>query len=365
MRTLRSTSITMTAISSVLVLAGSGLSPAGAAQRPQPSWHRTINSSAVMPFQVTRHRGSVYFGDGYAGTVTKITRRGQRVVARVKGGISGVEFARRGKTMAFTASTDRGNTLRIKRPGRRAVIGHLKSYESRINPDAGQTYGVVAGGNECANEFFAQISGGPATYQGLVDSNPYQVESLRRGAWAVADAGGNSILKVNRRGRVSTLALLPPQPMTFTQAQVDAMDAPDCIVGVTYAFEPVPTDVERGPKGSLWVSTLPGGPEDPSLGARGSVYRISRHGDVRRMATGFLGATNLAVTPRGVVYVSELFGGQITRVAPNGARRQAVAVGSPVAVEATRSHLYVGVLGNLDFETGEVLAPGRIARFRR
>ena len=365
MRTLRRASITMTAISSVLVLAASGLSPATAAQRPQPSWHRTISSGPVAPFQVARHRGSVYFSDGFAGTVTKITRRGERVVARVKGEIAGVEFAPRGNTMAFTAGTQRSNTLRIRRPGHRTVVGHLKSYESRVNPDAGQTYGVVAGGNDCANEFFAQISGGPATYQGIVDSHPYQVASLPRGAWAVADAAGNSILKVNRRGRVSTLALLPPQPMTFTQEQADALGAPDCIVGVTYAFEPVPTDVERGPKGSLWVSTLPGGPEDPSLGARGSIYRISRHGDVRRVATGFLGATNLAVTPRGVAYVAELFGGQITRVARNGARRQAVAVKNPLAVEATRSHLYVGVLGDLDFETGEVLAPGRIARFPR
>ncbi len=365
MRTVRSAGITLTAISSVLVLASSGLGPANAAQRPQPSWHRTINSSAVMPFQVARHRGSVYFSDGYAGTVTKITRNGQRVVARVKGEIAGVEFAPRGRTMAYTAGTDRGSSLRIRRPHHRTVVGHLKAYESRINPDAGQTYGVVAGGNDCANEFFAQVSEGPATYQGIVDSHPYQVQSLRHGAWAVADAAANAILKVNRRGKVSTLALLPPQPLTFTQEQADALEAPDCIVGVTYAFEPVPTDVERGPKGSLWVTTLPGGPEDPSLGARGSIYRISRHGDVRRMATGFLGATNLAVTPRGVAYVSELFAGQITRVARNGARRQAVAVKNPVAVEATRTHLYVGVLGDVNFETGEVLAPGRIARFPR
>ena len=364
MRTLRRTGIALTAISSALVMATSGISPTSAAQRPQPSWHRTISGDAITPFQVARHRGSVYFSDGFAGTISKITRRGTKVVARVKGEIAGVEFSPRG-AMAFTAGTGSSNTLRIRRPGHRTVVAHLKSFEVRQNPDAARTYGVVGGGNDCANSFFEEITGGPATYTGLVDSHPYQVASLPGDAWAVADAAGNAILRVNRRGHVSTLALLPPQPLTFTQEQADAMGAPECIVGVTYAFEPVPTDVERGPNGSLYVSTLPGGPEDPSLGARGSVYKISRNGNVRRMATGFLGATNLAVTPRGVVYVSELFAGQITRVGRGGARRQAVAVDSPVAVEVTRSHLYVGVLGNLDFETGEVLAPGRIARFRR
>jgi hypothetical protein len=68
---------------------------------------------------------------------------------------------------------------------------------------------------------------------GLPPSHPYVVASLGRGSWAVADAGANAILKVSATGQV-------------------------------------PTDVEVGPLGQPWVSTLPGGPEDPSLGARGS-----------------------------------------------------------------------------------------------
>lgn len=48
-----------------------------------------------------------------------------------------------------------------------------------------------------------------------------------------------------------------------------------CVVGHEYAFEPMPTDVEIGPDGWLYVSSFPGGPEDPSLGARGAIFRIN------------------------------------------------------------------------------------------
>ena len=53
------------------------------------------------------------------------------------------------------------------------------------------------------------------------------------------------------------------------------VEAPACVVGEEYAFEPVPTDVEFGPDGWLYVSSLPGGPEDASLGARGAVFRVN------------------------------------------------------------------------------------------
>ncbi|MGO1933184.1 MAG: ScyD/ScyE family protein, partial [Cellulosimicrobium funkei] len=84
-------------------------------------------------------------------------------------------------------------------------------------------------------------------------------------------------------------------------------------------FEPVPTDVEVGPRGVLYVTTLPGGPEDASLGARGAVYTVDPwRGAVRRLATGFLGATNLAVSGDGTVYVAELFGGKVSQVGKRG-----------------------------------------------
>ncbi len=64
--------------------------------------------------------------------------------------------------------------------------------------------------------------------------------------------------------------------MKVTKESAAALELPDCVVGVTYAFEPVPTDVEVGKDGYLYVTTLPGGPESPALGARGSSGRSTR-----------------------------------------------------------------------------------------
>jgi sugar lactone lactonase YvrE len=72
--------------------------------------------------------------------------------------------------------------------------------------------------------------------------------------------------------------------------------------------------------GLLYVTLLPGGPEDPSLGARGAVYSVNaRTGDVAFVACGFLGATGLALGPDGTIYVAELFGNRISTVSGTGA----------------------------------------------
>ena len=112
---------------------------------------------------------------------------------------------------------------------------------------------------------------------------------------------------------------LPPQGVEVTQEAAQANGLPECAVGETFDFEPVPTDVELGPDGMLYVTTLPGGPEDPSLGDRGAVHRVDPEtGDVETLATGLLSATGLAVTPHGDMYVAELFGGEISRVTQGG-----------------------------------------------
>jgi hypothetical protein len=74
-------------------------------------------------------------------------------------------------------------------------------------------------------------------------------------------------------------------------------DALAACVGATFTGEPVPTDVERGPDGSLYVSSLPGFPEAPGTGA---VFRVDpRTGDVEKLYDGFSGAVDLAVDADG------------------------------------------------------------------
>jgi sugar lactone lactonase YvrE len=74
--------------------------------------------------------------------------------------------------------------------------------------------------------------------------------------------------------------------------------------------------VEVGPDGMLYVSSLPGGPEDGSLGLKGGVFRVDPStGEATRIVGGLLSATGIAVTDTGDILVAQLFGGSIVRIA--------------------------------------------------
>ena len=108
------------------------------------------------------------------------------------------------------------------------------------------------------------------------------------GTAVVADAAGNDIITVSPSGFRTEIATLPGQPVKVTKALAHQFGMPGCVVGHKFWFEPVPTDVEVH-DGMLYVSTLPGGPEDPSLGARGKVYTVDPDtGDVTQIGKGFL-----------------------------------------------------------------------------
>ena len=349
----RTLPITVAVLAAGLVAAAPGLAPASAS--PEPS-ARKLDGSVGAPFEIAVQRGTVWWSDGGAGTVTRRLSNGhKKVVARVHGEIAGV--AVRGKQLAFTASPNgHFSRLVVRRPGHTSMVVNLRAYERLHNPDANKTYGIVSGGNQCARDFFQQATGAPPRYKGQIDSHPYQVKALPNGAWAVAEAAGNAVLRVSRTGHISTIAVLPRQTVKITQQMADALGAPDCVVGVRYGFEPVPTDVERDRHGNLYVSLLPGGPEDPSLGARGAVYKIAPGTAPRRIAQGFAGATNLAVAPSGKLYVAELFAGRISTI--RGGRIVGVrTLKNAVSVEATKRNLFVGQLGGN--------GPGGVFRFPR
>jgi len=360
MNSLRAALAAAAAAASVVALAPS---TAATPHDGHPGWVSTIDDTVLAPFQLAVDGSDVYASDGFLGTLTKYSGNGRKtVLATVEGGeIAGVDVVQRGRTFAYTStSADGRSLLTIRSAGKQDVVADLGEYESRRNPDQHVTYGVIAGGNPCANAFFAEISGGPATYQGIVESHPYAVAALPNGAWAVADAAGNSILRVDQKGRISTIAVAPRRELRITANIASAAGLPPCTVGVTYAFENVPTDVEVGPRGALLYSSLPGGPEDPSLGARGSVFRIGHHGTSSPVATGFLGATNLAVSGD-TIYVTELFAGKVTAV--RGQKRwTAHSIERPLAVETNGKALYIGQMADIDFETGEPLAPGSIIK---
>jgi streptogramin lyase len=185
----------------------------------------------------------------------------------------------------------------------------------------------------------------------------------------IADAGANAIFEVDiETGEVSTLAVLPPRPAVIpagTRIPVDmagnTVEVPACVVGHEYAFEPVPTDVEFGPDGRLYVTSLPGGPEDPSLGARGAIFRVSPwSGSTRVWAEDILSPTGLAVTDHGDVYVASMFGNEIIRIdAWTRDKSQFLAIDGPAAVEVRGSTLYATAGFNFaDPSKGRVIEAG-------
>lgn len=366
----------LTAVVTAAALTTLGLvsAPSASASQSHTGQHwrgHTLTTEVLAPFQLAVNSKGVYIADGFKNNLSLLKKNGKlSLVAQGAGSeVAGVDVSRNGRSIAWTSTTfpmgpgeQVESSLTIRTQGKKDVVADLAKYERTRNPDRHVTYGAIAGSNACADAAFAQISGGPARYQGLVDSHPYAVAAWGD-SWIVADAAGNDLLKVDAMGRVSTLAVMPRQPVKITKTMAAALGAPDCVVGVTYAFESVPTDVEVDYRGNLVVSTLPGGPEDPSLGARGSVYTVNaRTGSAHRLATGFLGATNVAIGPDGV-YVAELFAGKVTKVKWNGTKKTFAKVANALSLEVRGGWLYAGTLGDIDMETGQVNGPGTVQRF--
>lgn len=175
-------------------------------------------------------------------------------------------------------------------------------------------------------------------------SNPYYVLTGRHSV-LVADAGGNDVLRIDRKTGNPSVFFLPP--VVTTGACEGAENNPG-----TTGCDPVPTGLAYGPHGSLYVSTL--GAEVPGA-AR--VYKLDGKGRVRKVYGDFTGATGVAVGRDGSVYVSELtYGapegdgppppgfdpskvGRIIRIAPNGHRTYAQ-VTMPSGLIVHRGTLY-------------------------
>jgi hypothetical protein len=151
------------------------------------------------------------------------------------------------------------------------LVADIGSYEAAANPDTGD-----------------------------LDSNPYGLLSVPDG-WIVADAGANSLLKIDRQGNASLLAFFqsrgtnPPRPAF----------PPPSLSPVTDA---VPTAVVIGPDGAYYVSELTG---VPFVDGTANVYRVVP-GDPPRLflvddafLTGFKMIIDMTFDDDGNLYVLE------------------------------------------------------------
>jgi sugar lactone lactonase YvrE len=267
---------------------------------------------------------------GRSGAVTRITKRSQRrvltglpSVAEASGGfaIGPVDLgfsAKAGYLLVgnpgggpetreqFGPGARRfGKLLRVSLDGIKAVADFPR-FEARNNPDEGA-------GAQPGEE---------------IDSNPNGL-LVRKGVQLVADAGGNDLLEVDHKGRISVVAVFPTQsPPPGT---------PDLPPG--FQVQPVPTSVVKGPDGAYYVGQLTGFPF-PVGGA--SVFRVVPGRDPKVFAGGFTNVIDIAFDRRGRLYVLE--------IATNGLASGGPPVGRLVRVEKDGSRTTLASEG--------LLAPG-------
>lgn len=124
----------------------------------------------------------------------------------------------------------------------------------------------------------------------LLDSHPYGLEPGPDGWLYVADAGGNSLLKVDpASGDVAWVATFDPLPGVFPR--------PDH--GGEMLTDAVPTDVVFDGEGNAYVSLLSGAPFVPGSA---KVLMVAPDGTVSDYATGYTMLTDLAWGPDGALY---------------------------------------------------------------
>jgi hypothetical protein len=322
----------------------------------------TLASDLLGPWSVAAGKdGTVYVSQNIAGTLERFTRSGERTtVATVPepGQEIGAVSTRRGDVFYAQGSQEAGEFLlmRLGSDGTSTELADLAEYEKTVNPDREASYGFTELAPECKAQFPPPSNEppGPETvppgfYTGIKDTHPYASAATRNEVY-VADAAGNDILRVGLDGEITTVAVLPPsEPFIAPEDLVTELGYPACAVGQPYVSEPVPTDVEIGPDGWLYVTLLPGGPEDPRLGARGSVVKINPETqEIVTVATGLAGATGLAIdNETGIIAVAELTGGadnsgQVSVILPSSTTPVAhIPVKSPAAIEYRDGKVYV------------------------
>jgi hypothetical protein len=231
---------------------------------------------------------------GRTGEVTLLTGRDNARAATVLDRL--LSFA--GEDGSFAVGADGAS----KRPG--------GAYVAVIGDGPGRQGGkLVAPGPEGGVRIIADLARYEARHdpdgEG-VESNPYAVLA-RRGSYLVADAAGDSILKVRLNGRISTWAVLPEYG-----PRVDA----------------VPTSISQGADGYIYVGEL-----HSEQRGKARVLQYDQAGNLVGKFRGFTGVTGVDRAADGTLYVSELFGGpcgfdqipscfpgRVVKVAPNGTR---------------------------------------------
>lgn len=366
------TNRTVAAMATITLLATTmALMPAGEAAAPKP---KPLAKNLVAPLSAAvDDDGTAYVTQNFAGLLSKARpgKKAKTIYASKNGNeVGGVSVLHGKLVFTETASDAEGNPAKswvkwINPRGKVRTLANVRAFENRRNPDKSITYGARGISAECAAQWPTDQFG-PATYTGLTDSHPYATLQTDEGTVFVADAGMNAVLAISPRGRIRTLALTPPAPVEIT-AEIAQMGLPACAVGLTYYGESVPTDIALGGNGKLYVTTEGGGlGEQAPLGA---VYAVTLNsGKVRKVVGELFAPVGIAVAANGTMYVSQLFGGEISRIKHGTKKVRTYAKANlPAAVEWTPRGLYatVDVLVGPSEESPDTPPGGKLVRYRK
>ena len=322
---------TVITLGTVAALTAATITPAHAAP---------IATDLVTPLSAAvAEDGTAYVSQNFAGRLMEVPPGGNpSVIHSARRGTEVGAVSVRGGVVTF--ATTRGTTTRVLTKtagGDATVLANIGAYEQSANPDGDTTYGFKGLGRNCKR----QLPGFLKPYKGIVESHPYATHP-GSGTTYVADAAANAIFAAAPNGTVSTVAVMPTINVHVNRREARANGLHKCVAGHKFRFEFVPTDVEMGPDGMLYVSALPGGPEDGSLGANGSVWQLDpATGDTTKVVGGLLSPVGIAIAENGDMYVSQLFAGKVVRVPAGSSTPEPYkSVSLPGDVEWTPSAIY-------------------------
>lgn len=217
------------------------------------------------------------------------------------------------------------------------------------------------------------------------ESNPYGLAVLRSGEVLVADAAGNDVLKVSKRGKITTVARLKPRTVEVPDGlpPTDPDGNPLPPAGARIPAEAVATSVAVGPDGAIYVGELRGFPATPGTsqvwrikpGATGAVCdpEAPYAGSCKRLADGLTSIVDLAVGKDHTVYALSLSklswlamelgvpGAEVGALhaltrSRHGVRAKELAPGTLITPGG------VDVEGRTAYLTGPVFGPGSLSR---
>jgi hypothetical protein len=188
----------------------------------------------------TARNGDILVADASAGVFAIRDRHDRDLLAEIPGATDVSPIGQRSLWVSTGAGedpeADTGQGLYRVSNGHARKVVNLFEFEATENPD----------GNDPP------------------DSNPFDVQSLGPREALVVDAGGNDLLRVDRRGNVHVLAVFPDELVSTANIK-ELAGCPDgppdfCELPDEIPAQAVPTSVAIGPDGNYYVGELKGFP---------------------------------------------------------------------------------------------------------